>query len=190
MTDVVERISVRIEGTRPLLMSSPQSLLTESEKRKGIVPEPEDEAKSRLYRDESGKIVVPAICVLATLRNAAKEYKVPGKGRKTFKDYIYSGLRITPEMIPLQVPDGQDPENSWKIDIRPVVVNKARVLRARPRFDEWALEFTVDIVDPIIRPADLRQILEAAGKYVGLLDFRPLFGLFKVTKFEVGSDSE
>jgi len=171
-------------------MSSPQSLLTESEKRKGIVPEPEDEAKSRLYRDESGKIVVPAICVLATLRNAAKEYKVPGKGRKTFKDYIYSGLRITPEMIPLQVPDGQDPENSWKIDIRPVVVNKARVLRARPRFDEWALEFTVDIVDPIIRPADLRQILEAAGKYVGLLDFRPLFGLFKVTKFEVGSDSE
>jgi hypothetical protein len=54
-------------------------------------------------------------------------------------------------------------------------------MRWRPRFDKWELKFTISIVDPSVwNGTDIRNILEDAGKFVGLLDFRPLFGLFKV----------
>jgi len=185
---VIEQIRVRVEGLRPLLMHSPAAMEVKPE-RKGVQIDPRKEAEAGLYRDENGRICVPAICVLAAMREAAKEYKVPGRGKKSFRDYVFSGLRITPEMIPLQVPNGQDPENAWKVDLRPVVVQKSRIMRARPKFDEWALEFEVEILDPIIRPANVKEFLEAAGKYIGLCDFRPLFGLFKVTKFEVAKSA-
>jgi len=186
--DVIERIRVRIEGVRPLLMHSPGAMNIKSE-RKGVQIDPRKEAEASLYRDDDGKIVVPAINILAAMREAAKEYKVPGRGRKTFRDYIYAGLRITPDMIPLQVPNGQDPETAWEVDIRPVVVQRSRIMRARPRFDEWALEFDIEILDPIIRASNVKEFLESAGKYIGLCDFRPLFGQFKVTKFEVAKSA-
>jgi hypothetical protein len=55
----------------------------------------------------------------------------------------------------------------------------------KPRFDEWALEFQIINNDPtIIHQDTLKKILEDAGKYYGLGDFRPEFGTFKVEKFE------
>ena len=41
-----------------------------------------------------------------------------------------------------------------------------------------------EILDPIITPSALKEILIDAGKYNGLLEFRPLFGLFAVETFE------
>jgi len=46
------------------------------------------------------------------------------------------------------------------------------------------LEFTVEILDPVVTSSSLKEILIDAGKYNGLLDFRPLFGLFEVVTFE------
>lgn len=177
----MEKIKVRIEGTRPLLMHSPNSLGKKSGRGERI-PEPEDEAERALYKDEKGHVVVPALNILATMKASSKEYKVPGKGKKTFMNYIFAGLQVNPTNIPLRGVNGEDPE--WEIDIRPVVVQKARIMRARPKFNEWALEFEVEILDAIIRPENIREFLESAGKYTGIGDFRPLFGLFEVTKYE------
>jgi hypothetical protein len=93
---------------------------------------------------------------------------------------IRAGIDIEPEWIPV-VPD------KWVVDIRPVVVNRgSRVLRARPRFDEWSLKFRIINKDPnILRFDVLRKILIDAGRFYGLCDYRPDFGLFKVVKFEV-----
>jgi hypothetical protein len=179
-----ERYLVSIRGTRPLLMHRLPADVGESRQRVGVRPDPRAEAERALYRDGHGNIVVPALNVLSCLRVAARDLRVPGKGRKTFRDYIFSGLVIEPENIPLVLPDGRNPEEAWQLDLRPVMVQKARVIRARPRFDQWALRFTVEIVDPIITEGALRRILEDAGRYVGLLDGRPLFGLFAVERFE------
>ena len=184
----IETYKVRIEGTRPLLMHRISDLGNGNSKR-GKQHDPEKEAAAAVYRDAEGNIVVPMLNVLSALRDAAVDFRVAGKGKKTHKNYIYAGIRIEPEEIPLEYePNGDKP---WAVDIRPVVLNKKdRIPRARPRFDKWALEFVIQIVDPIINPDSLKAILEAAGRYVGLCDFRPLFGLFQVTKFEPVAEAE
>jgi len=183
----IETYKVRIEGTRPLLMHRISDLDNGNSKR-GKQHDPEKEAAAAVYRDAEGNIVVPMLNVLSALRKAAVDFRVAGKGKKTFKDYIYAGIRIEPMEIPLEYePNGDKP---WAVDLRPVVVNRSRVMRARPRFDKWALEFMVQIVDPIISADSFGAILEAAGRYVGLCDFRPLFGLFQVTKFEPVTKAE
>ena len=177
----VEVYKVRIVGERPLLMHKiPENLGEKS--RSGEKVDPREEAEKYLYRDDEGKICVPALNVKASIREAAKDYKVPGKGRKTFKDYVKAGIIVEPEMIPLKTPNG-DPEKAWKVDIRPVVVQRSRIMRARPRFDQWELEFYVKILDPIITPEDLKKFIEDAGRFKGLCDFRPEFGLFSVAEF-------
>ena len=177
----VETYKVRIQGTRPLLMHRPNGL-GEGKTRRAQKHDPEEEAAAAVYRDANGNIVVPALNILASLRKAASDFRVAGKGKKTFKNYIYAGVQIEPMEIPLQYePNGDKP---WAVDVRPCVVQRSRIMRARPRFDKWALEFKIHIVDPVISPDSLKAILEAAGRYVGLCDFRPLFGLFKVVEFE------
>lgn len=181
---VVESYRVRIRGIRPLLMHSPQAMMEEEgTKRKGERHDPKEEATRLLYRDPNGKICVPAVNVKAAIRDAAKDYKVPSKGSKTFKEYVRAGIVVEPEYITLITPSG-DPEKDWVVDLRPVVVQGNRIIRARPRFDDWELEFTVKIIDPIIRGEDLKKFIEDAGKYKGLCDFRPEYGLFEVVKFE------
>jgi len=174
-----EAYSVRIVGTKPLLMHAPVELESKPKLRRGEHLDPKVEAEKYLYKDNEGNIVIPAVNVKACIRDAGANYKVSGR-RSTFKAMIKAGLDIKPfPYIPLEY-------DSWVVDIRPVVVQRARILRARPRFDEWALNFEIVNKDPTIIHADtLKKILVDAGKYYGLGDFRPEFGLFKVEKFEV-----
>ena len=182
--DNLEQIRVKIRGTRPLLMHSPQSIGQNKDNRSGTRHDPIEEAEASLYRDANGKIIIPSLNLLASMQKAAVDYKVPGKGKKTYKTYILSGIRIEPDDIELITDDKGETEEGWTVDLRPVVIQRSRIMRARPKFDSWSLEFTVDILDPIIRPPDVKEFLMSAGKYQGLCDFRPLFGLFEVVKFE------
>ncbi len=175
-----ETYHVVIEGTRPLLMHAfaPDFGKTGGRKK---VPEPQDEAAASVYRDKDGYPAVPSMNILSCLRAAAVDYRAAGKGKKTLKGYVYSGVAIEPGDIPLKQNGNKDAK--WTVDVRPVSVQRARVPRARPRFDEWGLEFNLHVLDPILDGASIKEIMEAAGKYVGLCDFRPLFGLFEVKEF-------
>jgi len=174
-----ETYSIKIVGTKPILMHAPTGLGDKPRLRRGEHLEPKVEAESYLYKDEKGNIVIPSVNVKACIREAGRNYRIKGR-RTTFASMIRAGLDIRPfPHIPL-IHDG------WKVDIRPVVVQRSRILRARPRFDKWALEFEIINHEPtIIHKETLQKILIDAGKYYGLGDFRPEFGLFKLEKFEV-----
>jgi hypothetical protein len=179
----MERISVKICGSRPLLMNSCQQMITAKEnevaKKRGREEiSAQVEAERCLYKAADGTVFIPAFCLLSAMRAAGVNRLVPGKGKKTYKGYIFSGVRITPDEMPVLT------EKGWAPDLKPVVIGKARVIKARPRFDDWAVECELQIVDPIITKADLKEILIEAGKYNGLCDFRPLYGLFDVERFE------
>ncbi|GAI19389.1 unnamed protein product, partial [marine sediment metagenome] len=64
------------------------------------------------------------------------------------------------------------------------VIQRARIMRARPRFDKWELDFTIDFDDEIIGKDKVNEILTYAGQRIGIGDYRPLFGRFIVTKFQ------
>jgi hypothetical protein len=174
----MEVYKVKIKGVRPLLMHSPVGIDNKPKLRRGEHLDPKVEAESYLYKDEKGNIVIPARVIKACIRNAGRNYTVKGRGRTTFAAMIRAGLEINPENIPL-ISDG------WKVDVQSVVVQRNRIPRARPRFDNWELEFEIINKDPTIINKDvLKQILIDAGKYYGIGDYRPDYGLFEVVKFE------
>jgi len=178
MTEV-ETYYVKIIGTKPLLIHAPTGLGDKPRLRRGEHLEPKVEAESYLYKDPEGKIVIPSVNVKACIREAGRNYRISGR-KTTFASMVKAGIEIKPfPYIPLI-------HNGWVVDIRPVVVQRNRILRARPRFDNWALEFQIVNNDPTIIHMDtLKRILEDAGKYYGLGDFRPEYGTFRVEEFKL-----
>lgn len=184
--EIKERIfSVRIEGTAPLLMHSPAGLGGEK-KARGVIPSPEEEAEGCLYTDGDGKIVVPARCIEGAIVKAGSAKTAPGQGKKTYKQFILAGVQVVPDEVPLIY------EGDYIIDKRRAVIMRQGIIRCRPRFDKWALEFDIRVIDAYLlgngQDAQLKRVFEDAGSLVGLLDFRPRFGRFEVTKFEVKSE--
>jgi hypothetical protein len=174
----MEIYQVKIKGVKPLLMHNPIGIGNKPKLRRGEHLDPKVEAESYLYKDENGRIVVPARMIKACIRNAGRNYTVKGRGKTTFGAMIRAGIDIEPENIPL-ISDG------WKVDVQTVVVQRNRIPRARPRFDNWELKFKIINKDPtIIHKDTLKQILIDAGKYYGIGDFRPEYGLFEVVSFE------
>lgn len=168
-------LDVIIKGTRPLLMHSTAGMLKpKSNKVKSSEHDPEEEAKDCLYLNEAKKICVPSMAILSAMRKAATQLKKAGAGKKTLKDFVFSGLQIESDMIEL-------PDQNYEVDIRPVVIQRSRIMRARPIFKNWGLTFKVTLIDEQTWDAGMvRNVIEEAGKYQGLLDFRPLFGTFEV----------
>jgi hypothetical protein len=176
-----ETYIVKIVGTKPLLMNAPTDIGWMGDKpklRRGERLDPKTEAERKLYKDNNGNIVIPSVNIKAMIRDAGRNYRVSGR-RTTYASLIRAGIDINPyPYVPLI-------HNGWVVDIRPVVVQKSRILRARPRFDKWALEFEIINKDPTMIHKDiLKKILEDAGKWYGLGDWRPEFGLFNLEKFE------
>ena len=175
----MKSINVEITGIAPLLHHRFQTEEhgENASKSKKKVYDPTAEAEKCLYRNASGEIYQPAEHIFQSMVKGAVAYKFEGK--KTYKDVITSGIAISPEDIPLIT------ENDYEIDARPVVIQRSRVVRWRPRFNEWKVRFTIDILDDEnISVPILKDILETAGKTKGIGDYRPRFGRFMVSKFE------
>jgi hypothetical protein len=171
---------VKIIGTKPLLMCAPVGIGDKPTMRRGEHLDPKAEAEMRLYKDPQGQVVIPSVNIKACIRDAGRNYRIRGR-KSTFATVIKAAIDIKPfPYVPLIY------KKEWVVDIRPVVVQGNRILRARPRFDEWALEFKVINNDPTIIHTDtLQKILADAGKYYGLGDFRPEFGCFTVEEFKL-----
>jgi len=176
-------LDVVIKGTRPLLMHSTAGMLKPKDNRvKSSEHDPIEEAKDCLYLNDAKKICVPSMAILSAMRKAAVGHKKPSAGKKTLKDFVFSGLQIEPDMIEL-------PDQNYQVDIRPVVIQRSRIMRARPLFKNWELSFTVTLLDESTWDVGkVRQVIEDAGKYQGLLDFRPLFGTFEVVSMFCDGD--
>lgn len=168
------RIKVAVKGTRPLLQNQFR-VATEGPPKKGQVYDDEMEVKQRLIIDDKGKICQPALHFEAAMIKSAAEFKF--QGRKTFKDLFKAAVFIEPMLIPHKL-------TRYVIDRQAVVIAKARIIRCRPRFDKWELYFTILVNDDRIQPLVVKQILENAGKYHGIGDYRPRFGLFTVSVFQ------
>ena len=71
-------------------------------------------------------------------------------------------------------------------DSRGVRVQMSRVQRCRPIFKEWEASFEINVLDGLqVQVDDVRQALVAAGQMCGFGDYRPRYGRFSVTEFEV-----
>jgi hypothetical protein len=169
----LKEFDIEIEGLRPLLMHSPTGISDVSTTRQSGKPDYSQEAEKALYRDEDGTIFVPASWIEGTLRKGSTNFKIPGRGKKTYKDLMLSSVEVDPQEIKI-VPQ------KYEIDCRSVVVQRSRIIRYRPIFKKWHLSFCLRLLDDQLDETAIKEILQYAGSYVGVGDFRPKYGLFKV----------
>lgn len=173
-----QKIDVTIKGVAPLLQHRFDDTKDAGEiKKSGRQYNHEKQAKQALYTDKNGNIIQPAIHIENSMIKAATEFPMPGKGKKTFKDAFKGGIFVEPLEIPHKIQE-------WTIDKQNVVVNRARITRARPRLDEWELDFTIISIDERLTSDIIKQILNEAGNTKGIGDYRPRYGRFEVIKFE------
>jgi len=73
------------------------------------------------------------------------------------------------------------------LDRRRVMVQRNGITRVRPAMLKgWKATFLLQVLLPeYIDPQMLNEVIQQAGRFVGIGDFRPTYGRFVVTKFEV-----
>ena len=109
------------------------------------------------------------------MKKAAVQFKF--KGKKTYKDFVESGVFVEPEYIIHK-------KQKWEVDKRMVRIGTARIMRIRPIFNEWELEFKLQVINPDLDIKVLNDILIYAGKFIGIGDYRPKYGRFMVSEFK------
>lgn len=172
------QVDVKIESISPLLQHRfPTATADQPHTRRTGRPDYKEEAGRALYRTAEGLIYQPATHLERALQQAATNFKISGRRGKSYRELVAASTFVRPDQIPHLIPE-------WVIDERPVVVQRSRIVRYRPRFDQWKLAFTIDVLDDQLPNAVLKELLDYAGRSVGIGDFRPRYGRFIVTQFE------
>lgn len=183
-------IECTIAGTTPLIcnaftasamaaMDGPRSSLS------GDKGSPKEQAQQKLYLGLDGKtLVIPQPNLFRSIMDAGTFFKA-GKSKVTTQksSIIPAALAINEVEIPIKSKDG------WTVDTRPVRIPSTggRILCHRPMFHDWSLTFTMMLDTDMIGVKLLREIVDAAGKRIGLGDFRPAckgpYGRYVVTSW-------
>ena len=186
----LETVAVRIVGISPIIphngqLADPMNKFVRSIKEitaKGKKKTDADmEAMARLefmgglYVDEDGHPAIPGECIEGMIRDGAKKSRA---GKDAICGIISDGV------WPIIYDGPKDLEKLWQDerfrDYRGVKVGQARVMRMRPKFPDWSLDFQVTYQDDVVNRTALEKWLRDAGQLVGLCDFRPKFGRFEV----------
>jgi len=130
-----------------------------------------------LYTDKTGKPVLPGELIEATIVKGAKQKKKGPKAKAGIivdgnAPLIYSGPKTAEQLVK---------DDSFRL-ATPVKVQQSRVVRTRPKFDEWECEFTVHYLPDQVDTDDLKDWLEVAGRVCGFGDWRPRYGRFEVVE--------
>ena len=187
----MKTIEVEIRGNTPLLIHKFAEQAEQGKATRRVMVDsmnPRDEATKNAYIAQDGTYYFNAFSVPATMANAGVNHKMRGS-RKTLKFVVPSAVRMEADTVTILDENGK-PAKNFEVDSRPVTIpaTKGRVMRYRPRFDQWGAKFRLLLNDQMLSSEDAHRLLNEAGESMGIGDFRPEkrgpFGTFRVTKFE------
>lgn len=158
-----------------------------------------------LYHDGT-RIALPCDNLQSAMMGGGALVPVPGgKSGKTFKAQSQSGMYPVEQHWPLRVrgreitmaeldPLRDEPrfglhiararELGFSLFVKRAKIGMTKHVRVRPRFAEWKASGTICVIDDQITQTVLEQILQYAGTYKGIGDWRPggktpgRFGMF------------
>jgi len=186
----MKQITVEIRGTSPLLIHRFHEDSEQAKPTRRMVVQQRDplaEATKAAYIAGDGTFYFSAFSIPNCMANAGANHKMRGS-RKTLRFIVPSAVRIQAETITILNGDG--PAKRFEVDSRPVTIpaTKGRIMRYRPRFDVWGAKFTLLLDENALSIEDAHKLLEEAGQYIGIGDFRPEkrgpFGCFRVVHFK------
>lgn len=180
------RCEISIEGIAPILFHrwNCEDVASKAKAKKGSAEKKTDNTESYVYRNDDGEVCIPGEYLRGSIVGAAKFQQDPRSPRKSAMDLFKAGVISLTPLASLGVKD-------WDyLDQRRVVIQRNAVTRFRPAMKEgWKATFILLTNLPeYISPSLLNTTIQAAGKLIGLADFRPSFGRFVVTKFSILED--
>jgi len=140
----------------------------------------EDNWEKKLYKEEIDSkevLVFPEKNIRAHLIEACKKYKVspPKDVGRTWTSYFKSSIFIV---------DGSAPIECEKItpygDFVCIQGKNSKVWKVRPCIHNWKMTFKLTDFGSYLNKETLEEILEVAGKFIGIGNGRPLYGRYKV----------
>lgn len=187
----LKQIEIEITGVTPLLVHRFGEEAEQGKETRRIMVEKRDprvEATKAAYIAKDGTFYFSAFSIPNAMAAAGSSHKMKGS-RKTLRFVVPSAIRMAGDAITICNGSGK-PAKDFEVDSRPVTIpsTKGRIMRHRPRFDQWSASFTMMVNDDLLAPETAHQLLNEAGMTIGVGDFRPEkrgpFGTFRVTKFE------
>lgn len=139
-----------------------------------------DDVETYVYRVENGQLAIPGEYLRGSIINAAKFRQDPRSPRKSAMDLFKAAIVVTTPLAPLGT-------ETWDyLDKRRVTIQRAGINRTRPAMRVgWEATFDLMCVLPeYVDHNTLRETIEAAGRLIGMGDFRPTFGRFGIVRFE------
>ena len=143
------------------------------------------ETLSSLYLNDRGAPTIPEAVIRAAIENGARKLKQGAQVREGLivtgiEKFIYDAKKLGTTAAQLaktvQFTAG-------------VVVQRARILRTRAKFDAWGLVFIVEVDDELVDKEQLASWLDLAGRRVGMGDWRPAhsghYGRFETVSIKV-----
>jgi len=191
---------IRIEGRSPLLMHdgakgldprSPAALeIAEITRKRGSNRTEADAARLQelecqraLWLDDSEAPAIPVSALRAMIEESARKLKQGPQVREglivleSAFEYDSAKLGKTVEELGKKA--------QFTVGVR---VGQARTLRTRPKFDEWACEFQVEVDDELVDEEQLAHWLDIGGRRIGIGDWRPSksghYGRFETLSIE------
>jgi hypothetical protein len=190
---MLKKLHYRLEGITPLIMHNPQladplnaytkAIKQVSGKRKKVDSDFEEMAKIEflggLYLNDNGPCI-PAHVIRGVLMgkgSAARKQKM--------RDKAELGLFIVKDAS-LEYDGPRKPLDLWKDESFRFVtrekIGQASIMRTRPIFKNWACEVEIEMNPDFINEDTVDNLMESAGAECGLMERRPAFGRFKVTR--------
>jgi hypothetical protein len=184
----MKTVEAEIRGVTPLLIHRFGEQAEVSKPTRNIVVsevDPRAEAEKVAYKAEDGTYYFSAFSIPSAMGAAGSNHKLKGS-RRTLRFVVPSAVRVTSDTITILNGDG--PAKSFEVDSRPVTIpaTKGRIMRHRPKFNQWGATFTLLIDETQLSIEMAHQLLEEAGRSIGIGDFRPEkrgpFGTFRVVR--------
>jgi hypothetical protein len=177
-------IHVTLEGASDLLFHrwNCEAVDEKSKAAKNSKAKKEDNVESYVWRTETGQLAIPGEYVRQAIIHAAKFKQDPRSPRKSAMDLFKAGVVSLTDL-------GSLGKKDWDyLDTRRVTVQRAGVNRTRPAMKKgWNSSFTFQVITPEYIDKNLfLEVLNTAGRLVGVGDFRPTYGRFQVTNVKIG----
>lgn len=185
-------VHVSIEGSADLLLHAwnCEAVASKGAAKKGSEAKKSDNLESYVHRNTDGVICLPSEYLRMSIVNAAKFRQDPRSPRKSAMDLYKAALVSLKALAPITTVAGELPK-VWDYEHRcRVQIQRSGITRCRPAFKEgWRVEVPLLVNLPeYVSPHDLNDVISAAGRLIGVGDFRPSYGRFQITKFDVQQD--
>lgn len=173
---------VVIVGTAPILFHrwSNEAVAEKAAAAKGSKTKKTDNVESYVYRDDKGGLAIPGEYLRQSIVSAAKFRQDPRSPRKSAMDLFKAGVVSITDLASLGT-------KTWDfLDRRRVLIQRNAITRERPGLKPgWKATIDLMVLTPEYVSLDtLADVITNAGRLIGVGDFRPTFGRFRIEQIK------